>query len=130
MNSTAKEQDCNAKNGDVDDFLDLSYGFILLVLQSILKRAQASQRDLYPLFVVPMDVFVQPGYEVIGRDSFPVSPVEHLVLQSSEETLACRVVWRASLLGHRSCQVVPLHQLYPAGPTIMAASVGVDYRIA
>lgn len=30
------------KVGDADDFLDLSYGFILLVLQSILKRAQAS----------------------------------------------------------------------------------------
>lgn len=77
-----------------------------------------------------MDAFVQPGHEVINRDPFPVSTVEHLVLQPSEEPFAGRVVGRASLLGHRPCQVVPLHQLYPSGPPVMAAPVGVDYRIA
>lgn len=52
-----------------------------------------------------MDVFVHFGYEVVERESFPVSPMKHLAFQSSEHPCLTSIVIRE--LGYPDRKMLP-----------------------
>lgn len=80
------------------------------------------------LFTIPVHIFVQFDHELLDRCAFPGPTIEHLILEMSEEAFTGRVVWGASLLGHRPGQTGFIHDLYPFRPAVMASAVGVDHR--
>lgn len=65
-------------------------------------RPERSQRYLDALLIVPADVCVHLGDELVDRDRLPVSWMEEFGFQPAKEPFACGVVLRTSLSGHRT----------------------------
>ena len=68
-----------------------------------------------------MDVIIDRIHEPIERPSRPITPVEELDFEPSEDPSHRRVVGRAALLRHSADDAVSLALPDPAGPTAMAA---------
>ncbi len=87
--------------------------------------------------VLGFDAFVpvpdQVGFEVVDEfvDALvlAVLVVVELLFEAAEEALGGSVVGRAALGAHGTCQPVPFADRDPFGPTVVAASVGMDNRV-
>jgi len=84
----------------------------------VLDWTECAQRDFDPLFVVPPDIGVQHADELLDRGGSPIPRIKQLVLQSSKEALAYRVIRRAPLAGHRTNQPRVSGTRDPAWPTV------------
>ena len=72
---------------------------------TIVDEASPAQRHLDACFVVPADIGIEFSDKLFLGGSSPLACVEELDLQPAEERLASRVIGRAALAGHRSCQI-------------------------
>lgn len=61
-------------------------------LFSVSYRTKTPKRSLDTLLVIPIDVTVDLGDELLHAPTLPAEPVEHLHLQPAEEPLARRVI--------------------------------------
>ena len=93
----------------------------------VLTGAHPSEGPLDPLATVVSHVAVELGCEILQADALPVPAVEELVLEPAEEPLHGRVVRRAPLPRHRALEAVPLADLEPPGPPVVAPPVAVDH---
>ncbi len=89
----------------------------------VLQRAHVSKGYLYPLFVIPYQIFIQYVNEFLDAYSCPVPIVKHLVFQAAKQPLTGGIVRVASFLGHGALQPGFLHTADPARPAVMASPV-------
>ena len=83
----------------------------------VLQRAHVSKGYLYPLFVIPYQIFIQYVNEFLDAYSCPVPVVKHLVFQTAKQPFAGGIVREASLFGHNA----PIRPS-PCGLSIRASS--------
>ena len=62
----------------------------------VLQRAHISKGYLYPLFVIPYQIFIQYVNEFLDAYSCPVPVVKHLVFQTAKQPFAGGIVRAAS----------------------------------
>ena len=58
----------------------------------VLQRAHVSKGYLYPLFVMPCQIFIPYVNEFLDAYSCPVPVVKHLVFQTAKQPFAGRIV--------------------------------------
>lgn len=75
-----------------------------------------------------MQVPVQYIQKFGNADSKPLSVIEHLVFEPSEEPFKGRIICRATFLRHGSQKVCFFHARKPARPAVMSSPVGVNYQ--
>ncbi len=75
-----------------------------------------------------MQVPVQYIQKFGNANSKPLPVIEHLVLESSEEPFAGRIVRRAAFLRHGSQKVCFFHARKPARPAVMSSPVEMHYQ--
>ena len=87
---SVKECEDPFKGGDADIFLNW------LSRQAkappVLQRAHVSKGYLYPLFVIPYQIFIQYVNEFLNAYSCPVPVVKHLVFQTAKQPFAGGIV--------------------------------------
>lgn len=76
-----------------------------------------------------MDAIIERIHEPVERPSRPITPVEELDFEPSEESFHRGVVGRAALLQHGADDAISLAPLDPSRPTVMAASIAMTDRM-
>ena len=84
-----------SSDGGAADFLD----WLSCQTQAtpVFNWAERAKGHLDPPLVLPANVSIQLLSELLNGRELPVARIEQLVLQSAEESLACRVVRRGPL---------------------------------
>lgn len=73
--------------------------------RSVCDRAESATGDLDPLLVVPADVGINDLDELLDDRGPPVSRIEQLRFQPTEEAFIGCIVRRACLARHQACKV-------------------------
>jgi hypothetical protein len=94
---------CRAASGGAAKNLDWLNGHSQAL--SMLDRAASTKGYFDSLLVVPPDVCIQEGDELIDGRVKPVARKGHLDLQSAKEALTCGVVWRTPFARHGASQL-------------------------